>query len=311
MTKKPNFLIFTILKLSQQLIFISLIITLIWNLIYPDDALSIAVRYVSLILGLMCYIGLNIFYTKYKENFLKKPNIIKNTELVMIMLISLLVIKSLIIEQFRVPSSSMMPTILPGDLVLVNKLKYQLNIMGKKIQLSEPQYFDTVVFKKNNDKQNTLFVKRVIGKENDTITYLLNTKRLYINDVLINEEWENFYELPSHHLIKEQLEQENMNVYVNKNKNYRILKNHVDDIEQLDKLLLLSENLKELEKCEIKKELIQCKVPKDRYFVMGDNRDNSIDSRHWGFVKKENIIGEAIMVITNNIINGRFLVKVK
>lgn len=51
MTKKPNFLIFTILKLSQQLIFISLIITLIWNLIYPDDSLSIAVRYLSLILG--------------------------------------------------------------------------------------------------------------------------------------------------------------------------------------------------------------------------------------------------------------------
>ena len=52
-------------------------------------------------------------------------------------------------------------------------------------------------------------------------------------------------ELPNNHLIKEQLEQENMNVYVNKNKNYKILKNHVDDIEQLDKLLLLSENLME------------------------------------------------------------------
>ena len=177
-----------------------------------------------------------------------------------------LILRSFFIEPYKIPSGSMIPTLMIGDFILVDK-----NIYGYKIPLTnitlfeneDPKRGDVVVFKYPED-QSINYIKRVIGLPGDKILY--KNKRLYINDS----------EYP---LLK--------------------VEHSFDPIEIADGHVFIENNLQ-------KEYMIlnqsnppfnfEYYVPSGTYFVLGDNRDNSNDSRFWGPVPEENLVGKAFFI---------------
>ena len=184
-----------------------------------------------------------------------------------------LVLRSFIAEPFRIPSASMMPTLLIGDFILVNKYDYgiRLPVLNTKIiDNKTPARGDIAVFRYPEDP-SIPYIKRVIGLPGDNIAYY--DKVLYING--------------------KPMKQEIMGTY-----------NAIGSGKIMDGASLRSEDLETL-KHEILVDLerysreVEGIVPQGHYFVLGDNRDNSKDSRYWGFVPDENLIGRAFMIWMN------------
>jgi signal peptidase I len=184
-------------------------------------------------------------------------------------LIIVLFLRSFAAEPFRIPSGSMLPTLLVGDYILVNKYKYGIRLpitKSKIIEISEPERGDVIVFRyPRNEKIN--FIKRVIGIPGDQVRY--EDKILYINNIAYkkNKKSEHQY---SDVFIRPELEMYSEN---NNNKSYNILNDNMSPIND-DSFI----------------------VPEGKYFVMGDNRDHSSDSRYWGFVPSENLVGKAFLI---------------
>jgi signal peptidase I len=199
------------------------------------------------------------------------------------------VLRSFLYEPFKIPSSSMVPTLLVGDLILVNKFTYgiRLPVLNKKIiQINDPQRGDVMVFKYPMDMSQD-YIKRVVGVPGDKITY--ENKRLTVNGVAVT------YTALDDYLDDEKL------VY---NKQYE------EDLSGVKHRILNSERAPTLnlgdvrpfphsEACTYRYEGFTCVVPAGNYFMMGDNRDNSLDSRYWGFVPDKNIVGKAFFVWMN------------
>jgi signal peptidase I len=199
------------------------------------------------------------------------------------------VLRSFLWEPFKIPSSSMVPTLLVGDLILVNKFDYgiRLPIINKKIiQVGDPQRGDVMVFKYPKDPSQD-YIKRVIGVPGDKITY--ENKRLTVNGKAVEYQPMDDYlddERPVYHQqFKEMLP----------GKQHRILT--MKDRRTLD--LGSVDNFPHRENCDYSYDKFTCIVPKGNYFMMGDNRDNSADSRYWGFVPDQNIVGKAILIWMN------------
>jgi signal peptidase I len=170
-----------------------------------------------------------------------------------------LAVRSFLFEPFQIPSASMLPNLKVGDFIIVNKYSYglRLPVVGHKfIDISDPQRGDIVVFKFPGD-ESINFIKRLIGLPGDEIRY--HDKQLYVNDKLIE-----------HSVINQQA-----HIYLEKT---------------LDMEYPVQVNY------EINDGTGKWKVQPDRYFVMGDNRDNSHDSRYWGTVPDNLLIGKAVYV---------------
>ena len=182
-----------------------------------------------------------------------------------------LVVRSFLFEPFRIPSSSMLPTLLVGDFIFVNKYTYglRLPVLHTKIfEISEPERGDVMVFRLPSDPRVN-YIKRLVGMPGDRVVY--RNKRLYINGELVDLVDNSTFERdgrPPAALFTEQL----------------------GDIEH-DILL---------EPFSPGREGVY-KVPQGHYFVMGDNRDNSQDSRfpQVGYVPAENIVGKAVRIWMN------------
>ena len=180
-------------------------------------------------------------------------------------LLVVLVLRSFIVEPFQIPSGSMLPTLKIGDFILVNKFEYglRLPVIGTKVlDLGEPERGDVVVFKfPENPKVH--YIKRLVGLPGDTIVY--HNKRLFVNGV------------EQEVTLKAQIPPTN------------------------PKQFLFEENLggvtheiyKDNTPARISYEWV---VPQGHYFMIGDNRDNSNDSRFWGFVPEELLVGKAFAV---------------
>jgi signal peptidase I len=196
-------------------------------------------------------------------------------------------LRSFLYEPFKIPSSSMVPTLLVGDLILVNKYTYgiRLPIINKKIiELNDPQRGDVMVFKYPRDMSQD-YIKRVIGVPGDKITY--ENKRLSVNGKPVA------YAPLDDYLDEEKLEYhkqftENLNGVA-----HRIL------TQEKNQGPALGDDFPNKEACQISYEKFTCTVPAGNYFMMGDNRDNSLDSRFWGFVPDKNIVGKAFFVWMN------------
>jgi signal peptidase I len=181
---------------------------------------------------------------------MKNKNFIKEyIEPIVIAILIALFIRAFIVQAFKIPSSSMEPTLLVGDHILVNKFIYGIRIpysdeiFGKNKKFFEwkkPQRGDVIVFIFPKDRKKD-FIKRVIGTEGEKVEIVRN--KIYINDKLMDDPWGHF----------------------------TMARSSMEDFGPV-------------------------KVPEGSLFVMGDNRDNSQDSRFWGFVNINAVKGKALIV---------------
>ena len=197
-------------------------------------------------------------------------------------------LRSFLFEPFKIPSGSMIPTLLVGDLILVNKFTYgvRLPVVNTKItQGTPPARGDVMVFR--YPPQPSLdYIKRVVGVPGDEVAYI--NKRLTINGKAIDtKEMPDFFEEDAMRYFKQFEEQLG-------GQPHRLLNNP-----DVPAFVQGASNFAYRENCRYSVEGVVCKVPEGHYFMMGDNRDNSLDSRYWGFVPDANIVGKAFFVWMN------------
>ncbi len=198
------------------------------------------------------------------------------------------VLRSFIVEPFRIPSGSMLPTLQSGDLILVNKFSYgiRLPVLDKKVvEIGQPQRGDVMVFRYPVDTQVD-YIKRVVGIPGDEVAYL--DKKLYLNGQEVARTRDGDYFEPDRVSYTARYDEKLGDV------NHKIL---VDDRSFQDIGPMLS--FPNRDACQYARNGVRCTVPAGHYFMMGDNRDNSLDSRYWGFVPDGNIVGKAFFIWMN------------
>ena len=219
----------------------------------------------------------------------KKEGIKHNIITLFYAIAAALFIRSFMFEPFSIPSGSMYPTLLVGDYLFVSKSSYgyskhsfplSLPLIPKRIFYSEPERGDVVVFKTPEDNK-TDYIKRLIGLPGDKIKMISN--EIYINNKKI------FRKKVSNEIYTS-LKVEKFKETLDNGKSY-----YVYEIDR-DVPFFETNNFKEII------------VPKDHFFVIGDNRDNSQDSRFIGTIPKKNLIGKAVLVFLSfNVDKGSWL----
>jgi len=208
-----------------------------------------------------------------KERVHKEPVLVEYSRSLFPVILIVLILRSFLIEPFRIPSGSMMPTLLDGDFILVNKFTYgiRLPVINKKIiGVGKPDRGDVAVFRYPKDP-SVDYIKRIIGLPGDRVTY--RSKQLYINGEPMHRVDFGVYEasgtgitMAGAQMFEEDLSGVKHNLLIDNNR----------PIVNMDYT-----------------------VGENEYFVMGDNRDNSNDSRFWGTVPEANLVGRAFMIWMN------------
>lgn len=233
-------------------------------------------------------VSLGSGFTKKQEKKLLEPQgVVGQVGSLFYVIVLVFLIRSFLIEPFRIPSGSMMPTLQDGDFIVVNKFKYGIrNPLTNKplIDISDPKRGDVVVFKYPEDK-TVDFIKRVIGLPGDLILY--RDKKLYI----LPKEAEQGARptLIANILLGEGNSIDGIG-------RVEPFKTYEEDLLGNKHRMMITDGTPSLEPYFYKQDRMQTamwKVPEDSYFMMGDNRDNSKDSRFWGFVHKDQLVGEA------------------
>ncbi len=209
---------------------------------------------------------------------MRESSLVENCRSLFPVILIVLMLRSFLAEPFRIPSSSMMPTLLIGDFILVNKFAYgvRLPVLNTRIiKGKSPQRGDIAVFRfpgmsQDDPTRGTNYIKRVIGLPGDRITY--RDKVIYLND--------------------EPVEQVLQGEYVGTGAG-----------QEMTGALLKTEKLPGANHSLLQRPFGQQPsvegtwvVGQGQYFVMGDNRDNSLDSRYWGMVPEANLAGKAFAI---------------
>jgi signal peptidase I len=195
-----------------------------------------------------------------------EPLVVEYARFLFPVFLVVLVVRGFIVEPFKIPSGSMLPTLDVGDFILVNKFAYGLRSpIGyyKLIDLGKPKRGDVIVFRYPEDPSID-YIKRVIGVPGDKIVY--RNKQLWIND--------------------QKIELKDLHPY-EQDKRFEELEEFLGNV---DHHILLSKDYNYLAQPQ------EYRVPAGHYFAMGDNRDNSKDSRYWGFVPDANLKGRAFFI---------------
>jgi signal peptidase I len=205
----------------------------------------------------------------------RDPVIIEYSRSLFTVLLIVMLFRSFLFEPFKIPSGSMIPTLLVGDFIVVNKFAYGLRLPvahTKIVPLGEPERGDVVVFRYPVDPKVN-FIKRLVGLPGDTISY--RDKKLYVNGEQVSAEFQGRYS----------------------SSEVKCSSPRPDAIRLTETLGSVSHDIL-LHKGTGGRDG-QWQVPEGHYFVMGDNRDRSNDSREWGFVPEQNLMGRAIGIWLN------------
>lgn len=246
----------------------------------PDFSLLLVI--LTLLSGLI-WLGDSLFFQRrrmdrsvqQKVQRLRDPVVIEYSKSLFPVLLIVLLFRSFLFEPFKIPSGSMIPTLLVGDFILVNKYAYGLKLPvlnTKFISVGLPNRGDVVVFRYPVEPA-TNFIKRMIGLPGDTITY--RNKQLYVNGEPVEAVDQGYYGSTE---VKCSTPRPDA----------KRLQEELGGIKH-DILLHQGSTGKDG----------QWVVPEGHYFVMGDNRDRSNDSRFWGFVPEENLMGRAVGIWMN------------
>ena len=197
-------------------------------------------------------------------------------------------LRSFVAEPFKIPSESMLPTLFVGDLILVNKFSYGVRlpvVHTKVLDVGSPQRGDVMVFRFPQDPAVD-YIKRVIGVPGDKISY--ENKHLTINDVEIPLSAAGEFE-----------DRRRLAIYPQYSEKIGDIAHKV--LTELDKPSDIQPVLRfpHFDQCHYHSRGVTCTVPPGHYFMMGDNRENSLDSRFWGFVPERNIVGKAFFIWMN------------
>jgi signal peptidase I len=186
------------------------------------------------------------------------------------------------------PVIAMIPTLLVGDLILVNKFTYgvRLPVVNTKItQGNSPQRGDVMVFR-YPPQPSMDYIKRVVGVPGDEVAYL--NKRLTVNGKPVETT-----------ALPDFFDQDAMRYFKQFDEQLGEHRHRILNTPEVPAFVQSASQFKFRENCRYSVEGVSCKVPEGHYFMMGDNRDNSLDSRYWGFVPDENIVGKAFFVWMN------------
>lgn len=208
----------------------------------------------------------------------REPVLVEYARAFFPVIFAVLILRSFVVEPFRIPSNSMMPTLLTGDFILVNKFAYglRLPVLNTKIlDLGEPQRGDVVVFRYPHEP-SVDYIKRVVGLPGDVIGYRDKT-------ILLNGE--PVAQLP-------------VGTYtgVGSGREMTGARESLEDLDGVEHSILTRDAAPNLPLGCGRLAQGAVTVPPGHYFVMGDNRDNSNDSRCWGFVPEQNLVGKAFVI---------------
>lgn len=197
-------------------------------------------------------------------------------------------LRSFIVEPFKIPSGSMIPTLLVGDFIAVNKFTYgiRLPVIDKKIiDVNSPQRGDVMVFRWPVDPSKD-YIKRVIGLPGDKVEYF--NKRLTINGKPLSAK-----------RVEDYMDKDRMIVTPRYEETIGSVKHDILIEDEAPPYVAQVMQFPFRDKCHYNSEGFACEVPPGNYLMMGDNRDNSQDSRVWGFVPDENVVGKAFFIWFN------------
>lgn len=225
---------------------------------------------------------------RLSERILRQPWWLEYTAGLFPVIAVVFLLRSFLFEPFRIPSGSMLPTLHIGDFILVNKFDYGIRLPvtnTKIIPVGSPERGDVVVFKYPMDTQVD-YIKRVVGLPGDTVEY--RDKVLYVNGVEQKQTGSRDFVDDSTMITLEERDEQLGKV------NHLIARDA-----RRPSWVPLQGILRKEKSCDYNERGFVCTVPEGHYFMMGDNRDNSEDSRYWGFVPDEDLVGRAVLIWAN------------
>ncbi|MHB8916001.1 MAG: signal peptidase I [Thiobacillus sp.] len=236
-----------------------------------------------------------LFMKKQRKPGAREPMLVEYARSFFPVILIVFALRSFLVEPFKIPSGSMLPTLLVGDFILVNKFTYgiRLPVINKKmIPLNDPQRGDVMVFRYPQDPALD-YIKRVIGIPGDTVEY--RDKQLTINGQPVPSQPAGTY------------------AYMGNGLSYVTAAVRNEKLGATAHKAMIQPELPSVAPSQVRPDFpfrqnctydeqgtgFVCKVPQGYYFMMGDNRDASNDSRYWGFVPEQNIVGKAFFVWMN------------